>query len=107
MLAVGAADEGEGDGAVAEGGFVDGEALFLPVVGFGDAVTDGFFEEVGGVLVVDCLAFVAALVEHAFGIDVVGHLMFVGGSERRRYGEMLVDLGFRGWKGRVFNKRLF
>ena len=73
LLAVRAAEVGHLDGAVAQRGFVDGEALLLPVVGVGDAVADGFFEEVRRVLVVDRVAFVAALVEHALGVDVVGH----------------------------------
>lgn len=72
MLAISATEVCHGDGAVAERGFVDGEALFFPIVGFGDAVTDGLFEEVRGVGVVDCGAGVAAGVEHAGGVDVVG-----------------------------------
>ena len=69
---VGAADVGHGGGAVAEGGFVDGETLFLPVVGGEDAVADRLFEEVDGVLVVDLGAGVAAVVEEAAGVGLVG-----------------------------------
>lgn len=73
LLTVRAADECERGGAVAEGGFVDGEALFFPVVGFDDAVADGLFEEVDGVLVMDCGAGIAAGVEEAFGVCLVRH----------------------------------
>lgn len=78
MLAVRAPDEGHGGGAVAEGGLVEGEALFFPVVAVDDAVADGFFEEVRRVDVVDCAAGVAAVVEHAFGVGLVGHLRWRG-----------------------------
>ena len=73
MLAVGAADEGGFNGSVAEGGFVDGEALLFPVVGVGDAVAHSFFHQVGWVLPADGGADVAALVEHGFGVCAVGH----------------------------------
>jgi hypothetical protein len=43
--AVGAADEGEFDGAVAESGGVQTETLLFPVVRVDDAVADGFFEQ--------------------------------------------------------------
>ena len=73
MLAVGAADEGGFDGAVAKRGLVDGEALLFPVVGFRDAVAHCFFHQVRRVLPADGGAHVAALVEHGFGVCAVGH----------------------------------
>ena len=71
--AIGAADGSESGGAVAKGGFIDSEALFLPVVRGEDAVADGLFEEVDGILVVDLGPGVAAVVEEAAGIGLVGH----------------------------------
>ena len=47
--------------------------MFFPVVGFDDAVADGLLEKVNGVLVVDCGAGVAAGIEEAFGVCLVGH----------------------------------
>jgi len=73
LLAVGAADVGHGGGTVAECGFVDGETLLLPVVGSYDAISNGLFEEVDGVLVMDLRAGVAAVVEEAAGVGLVGH----------------------------------
>lgn len=71
--AVGTAEKGEGGCTVAQSGFVDGETLFFPVVGFGDAITDRFFKEVRRVDVVDCSARVAAIVKEAFGVRLMGH----------------------------------
>lgn len=51
--AVGTADEGEVDGAIAEGGSVEAEALFFPVVRVDYAIADGFFEEQEWVLTAD------------------------------------------------------
>ena len=74
MLPVGAAEVGHVGGAVAEGGFVDGEALLFPEVGVDDAVEDGLVEEVGGVEAVDCAAGVAvAVVEEVLDVGLVGH----------------------------------
>lgn len=73
MLAVGTADVGHGGGAVAKCGFIDGEALLLPVVGGYDAISNRLFEEVDGVLVVDLRAGVASIVEEAAGVGLVGH----------------------------------
>lgn len=73
MLAVGTAYECHGGGAIAEGSFIDGEALFLPVVGCDDTVANGLLEEVDGVLVVDLGAGVASAVEKASGVCLVRH----------------------------------
>lgn len=74
LLPVGAAQVGHVGGAVAEGGFVDGEALLFPEVGVDDAVEDGLVEEVGGVEAVDCAAGVAvAVVEEVLDVGLVSH----------------------------------
>ena len=81
-MAVCAAYVGELSGFVAEGGGVECEALFAPVVGFGDAVPDGLFEEVERVGVVDCGTGVAAGVEHALCVGLVGGHGGGGGEVR-------------------------
>ncbi len=69
LLPVGAAEVGHVGGAVAEGGFVDGEALLFPEVGVDDAVEDGLVEEVGGVEAVDGFSGVAvAVVEEVLDV---------------------------------------
>lgn len=73
MLAVGAADETHICCAVAEGCFVDGEALLLPVVAGDYPVTDGLFEKMNRVLVVDLGTCVATVVEETARIGGVGH----------------------------------
>ncbi len=73
MLAVCAADICHGGGAVAERGFVDGEALLLPVVGGYDAISNGLFKKMDRILVVDLRAGIAAVVKEAAGVCLVGH----------------------------------
>ena len=73
MGAVGATDGGQAGGAVAEGGYVDGETVFMPVVRGEDAVADGLFEEVEGVLVVDLGAGVACGIKVGASVGAVGH----------------------------------
>ncbi len=80
LLAVRAADECKSGSAVTESSFVDGEALLFPVIGFNNAITDGLLEKVDGVLVMDCGAAVAAGVEEAFGVCLMGHYEREGGS---------------------------
>ena len=72
-MAVGTTNKCKDSSAIAESSFVDGEALLFPVVGVDDTVTDGFFEKVDRVLVVDRGACVPAGVKEAFGICLVGH----------------------------------
>lgn len=73
MLAVSAANICHGGGAVAERGFVDGEALLLPVIGGYDAISNGLFKKMDRVLVVDLRTGIAAIVKEAAGICLVGH----------------------------------
>lgn len=71
--AVSTADEGEVDGAIAEGSGVETEALLFPVVRVDYAIANGFFEEEQGILTADQGAGVAAVVEHAGGICLMRH----------------------------------
>ena len=71
--AVGTANEREVDGAVAEGGGIETETLFLPVVRVDNAIADGFFEEEEWVLAADEGARIAAVIEHASSICLMRH----------------------------------
>jgi hypothetical protein len=71
--AVSTADKGEVDGAIAEGGSVETEALLFPVVRVDYAIADGFFEEEKGILAADQGAGIAAVVEHAGSICLMRH----------------------------------
>ena len=73
LLAVGTAYEGHLHSPVAECRFVDSEALLFPVIRFGNTVTNGSLEKVRRVLIVNRLAGVASIIEHALRIDMVGH----------------------------------
>jgi hypothetical protein len=70
---IGATDEGEFDGAIAESGGIETKTLFFPVVRVDNAIANGFFEEKEGVLTADQGASVAAVIEHAGGICLVCH----------------------------------
>jgi hypothetical protein len=50
---IGATDEGEFDGAIAESGGIETETLFFPVVRVDDTIANSFFEEEEWVLAAD------------------------------------------------------
>lgn len=72
--AVSTADEGQVDGAIAEGGSVETETLLFPVIRVDYAIADGFFEEQEWILTANQGAGVAAIVEHTGGICLVRHV---------------------------------
>lgn len=71
--AVGTADKGEVDSAVAEGGGIESKTLFFPVVRVDNAVANSFLEEEEWVLTTDQGACVSAVIEHASGICLMRH----------------------------------
>ena len=73
LLAIGSTKVRHLNGAIAESGLINGKALFFPVIRLGYTVTDRLLEKIGRINIMNRLTRVAALVKHAFCIDVMGH----------------------------------